>query len=386
MAAVTVRKPFSGQISVAFKSQKKRIPRSRFLVGAGGTQLILARDRRPRGKRGAWEISLMRTLIASGMLGLLVLPAAAAEQKVPDPKETRVSLTDGDATPNALMDSVGPASAESGVSLGPDKAGRSQSESESRSDSAPAKPVVYRPITEVCNAVKQSAKSNNLPVPFFIRLLHQESGFRPDVVSHAGAQGVAQFMPETASLMGLENPFDPLQAIPASARLLRNLLAQFGNIGLAAAAYNAGPRRIQDWLNGKNKKTRLPDETQGYVRAITGKPVENWKTVSKLVPDNRPITRAPCKPDNGEVMQVAEAPPPAPKDKLRKLAAGAKGSLKRAADLKSRMASRKKPAIAILKKDNARVLAEGVRAKPRANAVLANRAGKGTPVKMAHAN
>jgi hypothetical protein len=85
-------------------------------------------------------------------------------------------------------------------------------------------------------------------------------------------------------------------------------------------------------------------------------------------------------------MQVAEAPPPAPKDKLRKLAAGAKGSLNRAADLKSRMASRKKPAIAILKKDNARVLAEGVRAKPRANAVLANRAGKGTPVKMAHAN
>jgi hypothetical protein len=335
----------------------------------------------------------MRTLIASGMLGLLVLPAAAADQKVPDPKETRVALADGDATPNALMDSVGPGNAEAGLLLIPDSVGQSQAgqpqtESASESDSKPAakKTVVYRPIAEVCDAVKRSAKSNNLPVPFFIRLLHQESGFRPDVVSHAGAQGVAQFMPETASSMGLENPFDPLQAIPASARLLRNLLAQFGNIGLAAAAYNAGPRRIQEWLTGKNKKTKLPDETQGYVRAITGKPVENWKTVSKLVPDNRPITRAPCKPDSGEVMQVAEAPPPEPKNKLAKLASGVKGALKRAAEVKSRMASKDQPAPAIVKKDNARVLAEGVRGKPKENAMLARRAGKGKPVKMAHAD
>ena len=90
------------------------------------------------------------------------------------------------------------------------------------------------------------AESNELPVPFFIRLLFQESGFKPDVVSGAGAQGIAQFMPETAATVGLDNPFDPMQAIAASARLLRNLVRQFGNLGLAAAAYNAGPRRISE--------------------------------------------------------------------------------------------------------------------------------------------
>ena len=63
-------------------------------------------------------------------------------------------------------------------------------------------------------------------------------------------------MPETAATVGLNNPFDPIQAIAASARLLGDLVRRFGNPGLAAAAYNAGPRRIQDWLA---KKGKLPD-------------------------------------------------------------------------------------------------------------------------------
>ena len=106
-----------------------------------------------------------------------------------------------------------------------------------------------------------------MPVPFFISLLVPGKRFNPAIVSTAGAQGIAQFMPETAADMGLENPFDPVQAIPASARLLRNLVAQFGNLGLAAAAYNAGPQRIQDWLaklSGKaaDKKTATKKPTE----------------------------------------------------------------------------------------------------------------------------
>jgi len=128
-------------------------------------------------------------------------------------------------------------------------------------------------------------------VPFFIRLLFQESGFKPDVVSRAGAQGVAQFMPETAVDMGLDNPFDPLEAIPASARLLRNLFVQFGNLGLAAAAYNAGPKRIQAWLT---KKGKLPQETQGYVKIITGRPVETWTAADARFPEMRIPRHAPC--------------------------------------------------------------------------------------------
>ena len=93
----------------------------------------------------------------------------------------------------------------------------------------------------------QAALSNDLPVPFFIRLLYQESTFRPAAISTAGALGIAQFMPETAAHRRLDNPFDPAQAIPASARLFRDHYRHFGNLGLAAAAYNAGSRRVDDW-------------------------------------------------------------------------------------------------------------------------------------------
>jgi hypothetical protein len=172
---------------------------------------------------------------------------------------------------------------------------------------AAAKPVVQRSRREVCDTLVESAQSNALPVPFFIRLLLQESGFRPDVVSRAGAQGIAQFMPETAASVGLDNPFDPLQAIAASARLLRNLVTKFGNLGLAAAAYNAGPRRIHDWLA---RKSKLPQETQHYVKTITGRPAETWKGRKPPNTEQSLATQAPCREDAG--VDAANTPPSAP--------------------------------------------------------------------------
>jgi hypothetical protein len=121
--------------------------------------------------------------------------------------------------------------------------------------------------------------------------LFQESGFKPGVVSSAGAEGIAQFMPQTSADMGLDNPFDPVQAIRASARLLRGLTQQFGNVGLAAAAYNAGPKRISDWLA---KKGKLPQETQGYVKSITGRPAEKWIVAEAGSPAVKLPRRAPC--------------------------------------------------------------------------------------------
>lgn len=158
------------------------------------------------------------------------------------------------------------------------------------------KPVVHRSPREICDTLTKAAQSNDLPAPFFIRLLFQESRFKPAVVSSAGAEGIAQFMPQTSASMGLDNPFDPLQAIPASARLLRTLFQQFGNLGLAAAAYNAGPKRIQDWLS---KNGKLPRETQGYVKIITGRPAETWKVAAAGAPALRIPRHAPCQEEAG---------------------------------------------------------------------------------------
>ena len=92
-------------------------------------------------------------------------------------------------------------------------------------------------------ALEQSAAENALPVEFFARVIWQESRFDARAVSPKGAEGIAQFMPATASWHGLADPFDPTESLRHSAAYLRELLNRFGNLGLAAAAYNAGPAR-----------------------------------------------------------------------------------------------------------------------------------------------
>jgi hypothetical protein len=132
--------------------------------------------------------------------------------------------------------------------------------------------------SSICRMVAAAASANGLPFEFFAQVIWQESRFRSDAVgpltrSGARAQGIAQFMPMTAAERLLHNPFDPVEAVPKSAEFLRDLRAQFGNLGLAAAAYNAGPQRVRDWLAGKRT---LPLQTQTYVRIVTGRSVEEW--------------------------------------------------------------------------------------------------------------
>lgn len=125
----------------------------------------------------------------------------------------------------------------------------------------------------LCRMIEAGARRHDLPVHFFTRLIWAESRFRIRAVSRAGAQGVAQFMPGTAQERGLADPFDPEQAIAASASLLADLRRQFGNLGLAAAAYNGGPSRVQAFLAGRGG---LPLETQNYVLQITSRTAEDW--------------------------------------------------------------------------------------------------------------
>lgn len=136
---------------------------------------------------------------------------------------------------------------------------------------------------DVCRAIQSAAREAGLDPHFFARLLWRESRFDPNAVSHAGAQGIAQFMPGTAHERGLADPFNPAEALPASARLLVDLRKQFGNLGLAAAAYNAGPGRVEKFLSGAR---RLPGETRAYVAAITGHSGTAWRD-GRPAPDYR---------------------------------------------------------------------------------------------------
>ena len=130
----------------------------------------------------------------------------------------------------------------------------------------------------MCLMIESAARAQGLPLEFFARVIWQESRFQSDAVgpvtrSGQRAQGIAQFMPGTASERRLLDPFDPVQALPKSAEFLNELRNQFGNLGLAAAAYNAGPRRVQEWLAGSGP---MPQETRNYVVAITGSTVDEW--------------------------------------------------------------------------------------------------------------
>jgi len=135
----------------------------------------------------------------------------------------------------------------------------------------------------MCLMIESAAKSNDLPLEFFARVIWQESRFQADAVGPVTrngqrAEGIAQFMPGTASERRLLDPFDPVQALPKSAEFLSELRNQFGNLGLAAAAYNAGPRRVQEWLAGSGP---MPQETRNYVSAITGTAVDDWATAGR---------------------------------------------------------------------------------------------------------
>jgi hypothetical protein len=147
---------------------------------------------------------------------------------------------------------------------------------------AAAAPAGQPDIAVICDLIEQQAQRTGMAPAFFARLIWTESRFDGRAVSPKGARGIAQFMPETAAERGLADPFDIAQAIPHSAAYLRDLKAELGNWGLAAAAYNAGPERVRFWLGGTRQ---LPAETRNYVRAITGRSAEDWSAGDRSAED-----------------------------------------------------------------------------------------------------
>ncbi|HYB05874.1 MAG TPA: transglycosylase SLT domain-containing protein [Methyloceanibacter sp.] len=149
------------------------------------------------------------------------------------------------------------------------------------SNEAAAKPNPF--VDTVCPLMQEEADAMDLPAMLFVRLIWKESRFNPKAVSPKGAQGIAQFMPGTAADRGLDDPFEPKSAIVHSASLLADLKSEFGNIGLAAAAYNAGAERVHAWLDGRSS---LPAETIGYVYFVTGRDAEEWKLPETTLPES----------------------------------------------------------------------------------------------------
>ncbi|MEL6337384.1 MAG: lytic transglycosylase domain-containing protein [Pseudomonadota bacterium] len=133
---------------------------------------------------------------------------------------------------------------------------------------------------QICGLIEEAAETHGLPKAYFAKLIWRESRFDAKALSPKGAQGIAQFMPGTAKLVGLRDPWDPAQAIPASAAHLADLRRDLGNWGLAAAGYNAGAGRVTRWLAGRS---RLPGETRAYVHAITGQPADWFRRAGNEV-------------------------------------------------------------------------------------------------------
>jgi len=91
------------------------------------------------------------------------------------------------------------------------------------------------------------ANKNNLPVNLVKAVVQAESAGYEDAVSPQGATGLMQLMPETADMLGVEDPFNPEENIAGGTKYLKMMVEQFGDYELALAAYNAGPQRVEEY-------------------------------------------------------------------------------------------------------------------------------------------
>lgn len=138
------------------------------------------------------------------------------------------------------------------------------------SDPAVGKPASYTPLIE------QASAAFGVDSSLVKAVIHQESSFNPYAESPAGAKGLMQLMDDTGNGLGVTDPFDPQQNVHAGTRFLSDLLHKYkGNEGVALAAYNAGPGRV-DRLGIRTdadlvqKLYLLPQETQHYVSRVLG--------------------------------------------------------------------------------------------------------------------
>jgi len=182
-------------------------------------------------------------VIAAGLLGLFLV------DRVSTPQAMEHAAPDGDADPPATVsDTVASVGNEA-------KAGLMK--------------IFGTPYDDL---IKSSAGAAGIDPDILWRLLFAESHFREDIISgrvtsSAGAQGIAQFMPDTAASLRID-PLDPEQAIPGAAKYLATLIQQAGSVASGVAAYNWGIGNVQ-----RKGLAKAPSETVRYVALITGEDI-----------------------------------------------------------------------------------------------------------------
>jgi hypothetical protein len=134
---------------------------------------------------------------------------------------------------------------------------------------------------DTCQAIGHLSRQAGIDTGFFARLIWQESRFDPRAVSPANALGIAQFIPSTAKLRGLSDPFNPALALEYSAAYLADLAARFGLAGLAPVAAHGGEARAAGFLKGRG----LARETRAYVPIVTGLSAETWRDAAPQTHD-----------------------------------------------------------------------------------------------------
>ena len=187
------------------------------------------------------------------MLGF-ALPAAAEGLQLTGSSKSRIALFESQ---SRLIDDKLAKQYSGSVKLTPKyKAG------EAVEEATPAYRGSYR--GEYLEVAKAAARKHGVPEDLFLRLVQQESGWNPGAVSHKGATGLAQLMPGTADVLGVDIN-DPAANLDGGARYLRLMYDKFGSWKLALAAYNAGPGAVE-------QHDGIPPyaETENYVQAILG--------------------------------------------------------------------------------------------------------------------
>ncbi len=232
-------------------------------------------------------------LVVSGLFlvvviaALMVIAITQPQQSPAAAEEKRQSPSDAEATVRPFVVQVTgspPAAAAAPPAASDTDANRVMQDEPARVPTPPTRPAkratakISGAMDSICLILESAAEANDLPLEFFARVIWQESRFQPNAIgpltrSGHRAQGIAQFMPYTAAERGLLDPFNPVAALPKAAEFLSELRGEFGNLGLAAAAYNAGPQRVRNYLSGRGG---MPGETRHYVRVITGRSVDDW--------------------------------------------------------------------------------------------------------------